>query len=530
MSLADITRDDVLRAIAEYDDIERSAFLRRYGFRGARSYFLVHNGRSYDSKAIVGVAHGYATGRFLRASDFSGGRRTVAATLERLQFKIDADVADDEPGELLGAVEDPSKAEAFALVWAVCQYCLGTRAEFDVARLGSLLTRYGVPGSAEKTIVDLRLSELWTLADGLVGLSERAESALSDRDVAWEFVAHLTDTYLTEIDLVDLLRSAGLPAPARGRAHRAWSLLTLSGSRDFQGNDGYADVTGATYTYDSTVAHHAELAEGDLVLLRDREMALGTASVERIEVQPNRTKIRRQCPDCRRTGFKSRTRQTPRYLCLDCRHTFDEPATAEIEVTVYTAHYGGTWYSLDGAIAKADIEELATNRAMQQSIRPLDADRAAELLGQLAVPLPQPNDTPTPEAREIRGGTRSATVSVRNGQGDFRRTLLRWYGLRCAVTGPCPEEALEAAHLRGFAEHQRHRREEGLLLRADIHTLFDRGLVAVDPERLAIVVDPRLMHYEDYAALDGRPLCVPEGREPDRSALAEHYAASSAGR
>jgi len=49
----------VEQAIAEYDRIGRAAFLARYGFREARSYFLVHNGKRYDSKAIVGAAIGY---------------------------------------------------------------------------------------------------------------------------------------------------------------------------------------------------------------------------------------------------------------------------------------------------------------------------------------------------------------------------------------------------------------------------------------------------------------------------------------
>jgi hypothetical protein len=525
VSLADITRDAVLRAIAEYDEIERSEFLRRYGFREARSYFLVHNGRRYDSKAVVGVAHGYATGDFLRAPDFSGGRNTVAATLERLQFTIERDGAQSE---LLGAVENLTKADAFALIYAISQLRLGERVELDAERLEELLAQYSVPGSAADTIDGLRSNDLWTVSDGMATLSESVKATLSDHNAAAELAGHLSDTYLAEIDLVDRLRSADLPAPSRGRAYRAWSLLTLSGNRDFQGNDGYADITGETYMYDSTVTNHARLGVGDLIFLRDRKMAFGAASLERIEAEPNRKKLRKLCPSCRRTGFKRRITETPRYLCLDCRHTFDEPATVEVPVTVYTAYYGGTWYSLDGAVANADLEEVAANNAKQQSIRPLDPAGAADLLRRLAVPVPQSHDAAEQEPREIRGGTRLATVPVRNGQQDFRRELLRWYGLRCAVTGPCPEEALEAAHLRRFAEHQRHRREEGLLLRADVHTLFDRGLVAVDPERLVIVVDPRLLQYENYAALDGRPLCVPEGREPDREALAEHYAAASA--
>jgi hypothetical protein len=62
-SLNDITRDAVLKAIDEYDELGQDAFLSRHGFGLARSYFLIRNGKTYDSKAIVGVAHSYLPGR-----------------------------------------------------------------------------------------------------------------------------------------------------------------------------------------------------------------------------------------------------------------------------------------------------------------------------------------------------------------------------------------------------------------------------------------------------------------------------------
>ncbi|GHI05289.1 hypothetical protein AQI88_23360 [Streptomyces cellostaticus] len=59
MALTDITRTEVHKAIEEYDRLGRDAFLRHYGFGRARRYLLLHGGRHYDSKAIVGAAHGY---------------------------------------------------------------------------------------------------------------------------------------------------------------------------------------------------------------------------------------------------------------------------------------------------------------------------------------------------------------------------------------------------------------------------------------------------------------------------------------
>ncbi|MGW5075793.1 hypothetical protein [Rhodococcus sp. NPDC004095] len=89
VNLASVNHPAVLKAIAEFDDLGQAEFLRRRGFAEARNFRLVHDGRFYDSKAIVGVAHGYVTGRFLDNAEFSGGLATVADCLTQLGFVVD---------------------------------------------------------------------------------------------------------------------------------------------------------------------------------------------------------------------------------------------------------------------------------------------------------------------------------------------------------------------------------------------------------------------------------------------------------
>lgn len=96
MSLQNLSHESVLQAIAEFDTIGREAFLTKYGFSRARGYFLIHEGRRYDSKAIAGAAHAYATGRLLTRNEFSGGEATVRKAMERLGFQVEA------PGTRLG--------------------------------------------------------------------------------------------------------------------------------------------------------------------------------------------------------------------------------------------------------------------------------------------------------------------------------------------------------------------------------------------------------------------------------------------
>ncbi len=91
MALSDLTRREILLAAEEYDRLGRDAFLDTYGFAPARSYLLLLNGRTYDSKAIVGVAHGYLSGqRPLEANNFSGGAATVGRLLRGLGFEVTA--------------------------------------------------------------------------------------------------------------------------------------------------------------------------------------------------------------------------------------------------------------------------------------------------------------------------------------------------------------------------------------------------------------------------------------------------------
>ena len=78
-------------------------------------------------------------------------------------------------------------------------------------------------------------------------------------------------------------------------------------------------------------------------------------------------------------------------------------------------------------------------------------------------------------------GHRQTLTRVRIGQAAFRKQLLDQFGEVCALTGPCPAEVLEAGHLYSYSKLGRHHKHGGLLLRRDVHALFDRGRLAVDP-------------------------------------------------
>ena len=83
-----VTRENILQAIAEYDSRGADDFLGVYGYVPSDGYELVHEGRSYDPKAILGVAHRYATGFLVPSHEFSGGDQGAAAVLRKRGFEV----------------------------------------------------------------------------------------------------------------------------------------------------------------------------------------------------------------------------------------------------------------------------------------------------------------------------------------------------------------------------------------------------------------------------------------------------------
>jgi putative restriction endonuclease len=73
-------------------------------------------------------------------------------------------------------------------------------------------------------------------------------------------------------------------------------------------------------------------------------------------------------------------------------------------------------------------------------------------------------------------------VAQRRGQGAFRLMVIDAYDRRCAITGEHTLPVLEAAHILPFAEDAKHEVRNGILMRSDLHRLYDRGLVTVRPD------------------------------------------------
>ncbi|HUD38815.1 MAG TPA: hypothetical protein VMR14_18085 [Streptosporangiaceae bacterium] len=84
-----VTRDDVVRALQEYDRLGPDAFFAAHGFAPTTTYELVQDERRYPPKAILGTAYEFATGQRLASGDFEGGKSGAVKVLGHLGFTIE---------------------------------------------------------------------------------------------------------------------------------------------------------------------------------------------------------------------------------------------------------------------------------------------------------------------------------------------------------------------------------------------------------------------------------------------------------
>jgi hypothetical protein len=97
-------------------------------------------------------------------------------------------------------------------------------------------------------------------------------------------------------------------------------------------------------------------------------------------------------------------------------------------------------------------------------------------------PTPPPPSGPVDQNPKDARKRIDQTIVQRQGQPAFRNALMDAYERRCAITGCDVGDVLEAAHISPYLGEHTNRVTNGLLLRADIHTLFDRGLIKVSRE------------------------------------------------
>lgn len=169
-----------------------------------------------------------------------------------------------------------------------------------------------------------------------------------------------------------------------------------------------------------------------------------------------------------------------------------------------------------------------TNRALQSIIDGLIENGVAgrpplEQVTAATVDEDQVEDVFDPIAVQDERDRRLMQIAARQGQDKFRLTLLEAYDYRCAITEYDAVETLEAAHIYPYRGPATNHVTNGLLLRADVHILYDRGAISVHETTHQVLVKPHL-EVTRYRELSGRQLRLPRKIDdrPSVAALRSH--------
>lgn len=231
-------------------------------------------------------------------------------------------------------------------------------------------------------------------------------------------------------------------------------------------------------------------------------VANGVASLDefvaRVKHYRQKNGVRGFVDEATQVGFKLLVEPT----FLDEKDWFDEPSDWSPQIVVGKSYSSG---SDSGQLLLSEYQRLASPASGRNSI-------ARKMLGF--------NHPP-------QAGFIQQQAKQRTGQNVFKLNLLYAYSGKCAVSGCNIEEVLEAAHIRPFSQAQDHAISNGLLLRKDIHALFDRGLLIIDDDYIMRLSEQFRQLYgleSEYQKFEGKRLSIPssQAHRPDLEALAEH--------
>ena len=216
-------------------------------------------------------------------------------------------------------------------------------------------------------------------------------------------------------------------------------------------------------------------------------------------------------------------------------------------MTAYEAQYRDAYLPVEGAITSEQLKRAALRPNDQHSIEEIDP---AALPASLRTSAPklhalilaflnggqlEPEEASDDDGDEIAehsaafeptiGDMRVTilrAIKQRRGQRKFRNILIKRYGSICMVSGCTVLDVLEAAHIAPYRGDSDHHADNGLLLRGDLHTLFDLDLLAIHPVHLTVQLSKKLSN-STYWEFHGVPLKLRSKSRPADSPLAARW-------
>lgn len=272
----------------------------------------------------------------------------------------------------------------------------------------------------------------------------------------------------------------------------------------------------STYSYETDARSKKQITPNDLLFFRNESRLLAVARVESVEIE-NREQVVHKCPVCGAGSINLRKRRETPYRCYH-GHQFAAPEDAIHSVVVHTAHFIKDFVRISAPIEPAELRPFESTNSRHLKLKSCDVsgicsyvarrDHAVspllrEWLRGRTVDFNDADadsfDTPLPGFDEQ--DRPYFAIRMRRGVAAFREKVLNRYGRKCMISGCSVPALLEACHVSRYQGPQDNHPANGMILRSDLHTLFDLDLIGLNPADLSIAVHPDLMgtEYEKYS-------------------------------
>lgn len=300
---------------------------------------------------------------------------------------------------------------------------------------------------------------------------------------------------------------------------------------------GHAPTSRCSFGDD--IPHRRHIATQDIVFFRSAERLVRVSRVDGITItQTDKETLR--CPACGSSQIVLRQTQSPAYRCV-YGHKFVDPAAQTGIGYERIATFLPEHVDVVATIEAVELRPFELTNSPTLSLRPCDLNGLARYVARrdrnakrmlrawlkgrpLALTDADADNTDLAEVLNER----EIGVLLRRGSKVFRDELIRVYGPRCMISGCTVGSLLEAVCIPLLSSPKGSNLTNGLLLRSDIHTLFDLNMIGINPDRLTVALHPDLAATE-YSQFMGSKLLISAGNGPNRRALEarwQHYLAN----
>ncbi|WP_343670046.1 HNH endonuclease signature motif containing protein [Chitinophaga sp.] len=197
------------------------------------------------------------------------------------------------------------------------------------------------------------------------------------------------------------------------------------------------------------------------------------------------------------------------------QNSIQEMLSRKVPVHIFTRDQDRSPFLYEGLGIAINHEETTPVKIEWDIIQPSGEKDIDEVIEAIVTHAEAPND--------VIKKMVAALKRLRTGQRALKEGLMKLYEGRCCISGSSIEQLLIACHIEPHKEKGNNHSTNGLLMRVDLHILFDANLIGIEPDTLKVRIGRKLKGSE-YEYLDGMVLRQrKDGMRPDRAALAQRW-------